>query len=474
VIEPEQSGEGAGQRLASGGRPASEAALEPLGAGRSGQTVKDRGIPANPPGSAPVNPRGALGRLILVVGAGIVAAVLTHAVATLVVVLAIVVIIMLHEGGHFVMAKWAGMKVTEYFVGFGPRVWSFRRGETEYGVKAIPAGGYVKIIGMTNLEEVDPANEPRTYRQGTFWRRLSVVVAGSVVHFILALVLLWSVFALAGIPNPSKVSVGSLSHLQGAPSPARAAGLRPGDVFVSVNGHRVGGPESLVKLIKSHAGDHLDVVVDRHGQPVHLSVIPVDGRSVKVGGQAVATGSAPVGLLGVDLTAPTETVGPIASVGRAASGFGGTVIATFQGLGTVFSTHGLSSLGHQVVSAASGTNPSGSANSIQAQQNRPVSIVGITRVASQAAHAGIGDFLGILVVFNVFIGIFNLVPLMPLDGGHVAITIYERIRSRAGRPYRADAAKLAIPTYFVLAAIVLLGVSTLYLDLVRPIPNPFQ
>ncbi len=439
----------------------------------SSRVDSQEAAPAPRPG--PVNPRGALVRLALVVAAGVAAAVLTHAVATLVVVVAIVVIIMLHEGGHLAMAKWAGMKVTEYFVGFGPRVWSIRRGETEYGVKAIPAGGYVKIIGMTNLEEVDPVDEPRTYRQGTFWRRLSVVSAGSVVHFVLALVLMWSIFALVGAPNPSKVSVGALSQLQGSPSPARAAGLVPGDVFVSVGGHRVTSPDSLVKLIKSHAEDPLAVVVDRHGRLVRLTVTPVDGRSVRIGGQPVDTGNAPVGLLGVDLTSPTETTGPVAAAGKAASGLASTASATFGGLGSIFSAHGLSSLGHQVVSAASGSNSAGSGSSFrQAEENRPVSIVGITRVASQAASAGVGDFLGILVVFNVFVGIFNLLPLVPLDGGHVAIAVYERIRSRPGRPYRADAAKLAAPTYAVLAAILLLGASTLYLDLVRPIPNPFQ
>ena len=128
--------------------------------------------------------RSALARLALIVGAGILAALVTGTTRTVAVVLAIIVMIMLHELGHFAMAKWAGMKVTEYFLGFGPKLWSVRRGETEYGVKAIPAGGYVKIPGMTNLEKVDPADEPRTYRQKPFWRRLSVAVAGSVVHFL--------------------------------------------------------------------------------------------------------------------------------------------------------------------------------------------------------------------------------------------------------------------------------------------------
>ncbi len=102
----------------------------------------------------------------------------------------LIAIVMLHEFGHFITAKWAGMKVSEYFFGFGPRLWSIKKGETEYGVKAIPVGGYVRILGMNNLEQVDPADEPRTYRQKSYPRRMSVAVAGSAMHFLLAFLLL--------------------------------------------------------------------------------------------------------------------------------------------------------------------------------------------------------------------------------------------------------------------------------------------
>src|SRR5208282_2254501 len=114
------------------------------------------------------------------------------------VVLALVAMVMLHEFGHFATAKWSGMKVTEFFVGFGPRLWSLRRGETEYGIKALPLGGYCRIIGMNNLEEVDPADEPRTYRQAPVWRRLSVALAGSAMHFLIAICLLFTMFFWTG------------------------------------------------------------------------------------------------------------------------------------------------------------------------------------------------------------------------------------------------------------------------------------
>ncbi|HUS61132.1 MAG TPA: site-2 protease family protein, partial [Acidimicrobiales bacterium] len=125
-------------------------------------------------------------RLLIIIVALVAGSLYFGVVRTVAVIAAVILMIMLHELGHFATAKWSGMKVTEYFLGFGPRIWSVRKGETEYGIKAIPAGGYVKIIGMNSLEEVDPADEPRTYRQQPYWQRLMVVCAGSTVHFIIA------------------------------------------------------------------------------------------------------------------------------------------------------------------------------------------------------------------------------------------------------------------------------------------------
>jgi membrane-associated protease RseP (regulator of RpoE activity) len=146
------------------------------------------------------SPRRLAGELVVAIAAIVALAVVTGYVDLLIVVVSIIVIVMLHELGHFLTAKHGGMKVTEYFVGFGPRLWSFRRGETEYGIKALPLGGYVKIPGMTNLEEVDPADEGRLYRDKPFHSRLLVAVAGSAVHFLLAFVLLWVLLAFVGIP----------------------------------------------------------------------------------------------------------------------------------------------------------------------------------------------------------------------------------------------------------------------------------
>ena len=145
---------------------------------------------------------------------------------------------MLHELGHFVTAKWAGMKVTEYFVGFGPRLWSVRRGETEYGVKAIPAGGYVRITGSPT-EDVAPEDEPRAYRQQPFHQRIIVASAGSAMHFLIAFVLALILVLSFGQPT-NNYTVASLEHWPGAARRRpQLAGLKAGDTIVSVDGKTV-------------------------------------------------------------------------------------------------------------------------------------------------------------------------------------------------------------------------------------------
>lgn len=417
-------------------------------------------------------------RLALVVAAVIAVALVTHHGALLVVILAIVAMIMLHELGHFATAKWSGMKVTEYFLGFGPRLWSVRRGETEYGIKAIPAGGYVKILGMTNLEPVPEADEARTYRQAPFWRRLSVAVAGSVMHFVLAFLLLWSVFALVGTYKPNEVQVASLSQFAHTKSPAQLGGLQPGDVFVSVDGRDVTSLTGLTHQIQASAGKPLTVVVKRDGQDKTLHVTPMPASAVRYAhppAGPLATGDK--GVLGVSLDAPLVASNPLSAVAQGGRAVGLITSQSVLGLGHIFSPHGISNYVHQIVggtgtatSAKGGTAASTSA----ANSDRLVSIVGAARVATQAAQAGVGALLLVLAEINIFIGLANMFPLLPLDGGHVVIAIYERLRSSRGRRYHADVAKLLPVTYAMFIFLVVIGASAFYLDIVHPLPNPFH
>ncbi len=196
----------------------------------------------------------------------------------LVVVVCLIVIVMVHELGHFLAAKHGRMKVTEYFLGFGPRLWSFRRGETEYGIKALPLGGYVKIPGMTNLEEVDPADEARTYREQPFHARLLVAVAGSAMHFLMAFVLLWALFAFVGLPNANQVQIQGLvpGRERARPGPG---GRRPARRHRGVRRRAtVGGNiDALITAIHDHPGRPVTVVVDRDGTDHTLVVTPANG-----------------------------------------------------------------------------------------------------------------------------------------------------------------------------------------------------
>src|ERR671911_150954 len=234
-----------------------------------------QGSRAGDEGERPSYETGGL-RLALLVGSVLALGLLANW-SYVLVVFGIVVMIFLHELGHFLTAKWSGMKVTEFFIGFGPRIWSFQRGETEYGFKVIPGGAYVRIIGMNNLDEVDPADEPRTYRQQSFPKRLLVVSAGSIMHMLQAFVLLVLLLGVVGVPGGSLTDdaararnweVGSV--VQG--SAADDAGLREGDRIVSFNGHDVATWADVTDDIRaSEVGDQVTLGIERDGRPTTLS-----------------------------------------------------------------------------------------------------------------------------------------------------------------------------------------------------------
>jgi membrane-associated protease RseP (regulator of RpoE activity) len=366
-----------------------------------------------------------------------------------------------HELGHYLTAKWAGMKVTEFFIGFGPRIWSFRRGETEYGVKPIPAGAYVKIIGMHNLDEVDPADEPRTYRQQPYWRRMSVAVAGSAMHFLMALVLLYSLLVFfetrrADSPNWTVAEVT-------AESPAAEIGIRPGDRVVAIDGTEVGPFEDLRDLIGGRIGEQ-SVVEIRRGDRTFERTVTIarhpDDRSR--------------GFLGVAAEAPEERDGAIEGIGNTFSQFGTIFKESGKALVSFFSPSALGDYAERVTTAASEEEPADDDRTteerIEDEGNRFLSPVGAVGLGADMLESGVPGLLAFLVMINVFVGIFNLVPLLPLDGGHVAIATYEKIRSMiSGRRYYVDVAKLLPITYAVVVLLVTIGITALYLDLIDPV-----
>lgn len=398
-----------------------------------------------------------LARMGAVVAALVVVAVVRGWVNQLVIIVGIVVMISLHELGHFLTARWAGMKVTEFFIGFGPRLWAVRRGETTYGIKAIPAGAYVRIIGMHNLEDVDPEEEERTYRSKPYRHRLMVAVAGSAMHFLLALVLLVVLFAAVGTPKADVWRIGELAPLPNrTTSPAEEAGLRPGDRIVAVDGRQVRTFAELAEALRARPGERVTLTVQR-GDRVFETAATLDVRVDEVTGETV-------GYLGVAAEYPPVTEPLPRAVVDSVVSFADLTVASVRGLAEFFSPGNLARYVDRVFSGPAATEVPTD------DTGRVISLVGGARLADEATQrGGFGAMLQFFVAINVFVGVFNLVPLLPLDGGHVAIATYERLRSRPGRPYRVDVVKLLPVTYAVVALLAFVFVTSLYLDIVDPL-----
>ena len=363
-------------------------------------------------------------------------------------VVGIIVSVFLHETGHFVTARMTGMKATQFFLGFGPRLWSFRRGETEYGVRALPLGAFVRIIGMSNMDEVPPEDEARTYRQQTYPRRMLVITAGSLMHLLIAIVLLFTVFALRG----QLTDVPGAEVREPTPSgPAAEAGIRSGDVILAIDGQPVDGPDDLGSLVRSHEpGTVVDVEVRRGGEeqsvPVALGT-NTDEQSPQFG----AT------FLGVSTFNVTEWQD--LSLGEAA----------VSSVTELFPTAWESTKG--IVQVFNPVNIyehlSGESDDVA---TRPTTVVGITDFSGDVGEReGLIGVLYLLAALNVFVGVFNMFPLLPLDGGHAAVATYERLRERNGRRYFADVSKLMPVAMGVIVVLLFLFVSGLYLDVTQPL-----
>jgi len=381
-------------------------------------------------------------------------------VAVVAMVLTLPAIILLHELGHYTMAKRSGTLVTEFFVGFGPRLWSVHRGETEYGIKAIPLGGYCRVPGMTNLEDIDPALESRTYRSKPWHAKVGMAVAGPATNLLIAVILMFTVLFFAGNYRGARATTtlgsGAAAPFQGAAK----AGLKPGDQIIAINGTMVTSWDQVHSLIDPHntakAGDHVHFVVRRGTQVLEKDVVLEASTGADSAGRIVA-GIAPTeyvphpGFLDAVTLAPRQ----VFDVGW----------ESLKALGSVFSPSGISNYFH-VLAGDKGKNVD--------QTKRFVSPVGVAQLANDAVRAGWVDALGLLIVINVFLGLFNLFPLLPFDGGHIAVATYEKLASVIRhRRVQVDVAKLMPLTVGVLAVVGFIFVSSLYLDVTRGISNPF-
>jgi membrane-associated protease RseP (regulator of RpoE activity) len=404
--------------------------------------------------------------------------------------------ICLHEAGHMGTAKAFGMKVTKYFAGFGPTLWSVKRGETEYGLKAIPAGGFVKIVGMTPLDDdVEVADEHRAFWRKPLWQRTVVLSAGSITHFILGFALLWFTAFAVGVPNGeglpgARAEIGTISQCvivkwdtskveqrsdcrPGDPaSPAKQAGLRPGDVVTAVDGAPVGNFQALIEKIRPAHEDSVAITYRRDGveRTARLDLVQserpkfdkktkqllVDPETGKVKPENLEQ----VGTMGVT-PQPDITFGAFDSIGIA----GEHTSAIFTGTFTAIKK--FPEKVPKLIDALAGE---------KRDADTPISVVGASRLGGEAVEAGIWPFFFMLLAgLNIFIGIFNLIPLLPLDGGHIAIAWFEKARSwiaaRRGRPDpgRVDYTKLMPVTYVVILVFGGVSLLTIVTDIVNPI-----
>jgi membrane-associated protease RseP (regulator of RpoE activity) len=378
------------------------------------------------------------------------------AIGWLIFFVALVVSVMLHETGHFVTAKRFGMKCTQYFFGFGPTLWSFQRGETEYGFKAIPAGGFVKIVGMTSLDEVDPEDEPRSFRRAPAWQRLIVLAAGSFMHFLFAAVLIFCVAFAIGVENDNTTQLGTVAACVpaseqaldngaactggDAKSPAVLAGLKVGDQVTSFDGAAVSTWTQLqAAILKVKPGTPVTLTVERDGHPLtlHTALAEVPGHG---------------SYFGIAATTVFQHQSPLAAIEYVGTGFSQEVTGTASALGQI-----PAAVPHLFQSNRSST----AAGNVS-------SVVGAAEATGEAVAANVGwqykvSFVLLLIAsLNIFWGILNLLPLLPLDGGHIALVIWERIRAWFARRRRLPDPGLVDYTKWVPAMFSVFGVIAIF------------
>jgi membrane-associated protease RseP (regulator of RpoE activity) len=385
--------------------------------------------------------------------------------------LCILISVALHECGHMWAARATGMKVRRYFVGFGPTLWSTRRGETEYGVKAIPAGGFCDIAGMTAIEELAPDERERAmYKQET-WKRTAVLAAGPGTNFVIGLVLIYVIAVIWGLPNlhpPTTAIVGETGCVAAqiskdqmgectGPGPAAQAGIRAGDVIVKVGDTNVATFDDARSTLQKASGP-TPVVIERDGEKISTVVNIAQTQRFLGEGDEAST----VGAIGISAAqfGPTH-YNPLSAVPATFAFTGDLAVELGKSLAKIPTKIGA------LVDAIGGE---------ERDPETPISVVGASIIGGDTVDHGLWvAFWFFLAQLNFVLGAINLIPLLPFDGGHIAIAVYEKIRNmiRSARGMVAAAPvnylKLMPATYVILIVVVGYMLLTVTADLVNPI-----
>ena len=389
-------------------------------------------------------------------------------------IVALLFSVMVHEFGHYLTARKFNMKVTEFFLGFGKRIWSFRKGETEFGLKAIPAGGYCRIVGMTIHEELSPEEKQRAFYEASVPRRLIVLGAGSFLHLVLGFLILILIIGGIGtsiITNKiSEVIPCVIQTTQGPSlgdckpgdikSPANQAGLQKGDEILRIGNVLVtrNSWNKAISVIHNSPNKLIDIVIKRDGIEQTLSVKPAVKK----------IGNKTYGFIGIVNEVGINRENPISTIRDSA------IITRDVAINSVTSLFTLPTKIPSLVKETFGNQ--------KRDPNGLVGVVGVARVSAQTAsnpdmkwRDKTTTFLMIIASLNIFVGIFNLFPLLPLDGGHMAIAVidgYRRWRARvkgAPRPHPFDIEKLMPFTLGVIVILVGLSLLLLAADIFNPV-----
>jgi membrane-associated protease RseP (regulator of RpoE activity) len=385
-------------------------------------------------------------------------------------IFAILAVIMIHEAGHFFVAKAYDFKATKFFLGFGPTLWSRRKGETEFGVKALPLGGFVKIVGMNPYEEVPPEDQARSYPNKPKWQRALVLLGGPATHWVVAFILLTIMASTVGFgTGRASNEIAAIStRIDGEETPASLLGLQPDDRITAVDGTKVVSWAQISDYIKAHPGEEAAFTVRRDGEALTFeaqlgrAIFGPDGEVVAYAPpgeelRALRAGESEGGFLGVS---PAEEFETTAFPGSALVGAQRTWDVTTASVRSVYTFFDEKIFGGGLFQSLGEEGERG--------LNEAVGLVGAGRIAGGAVARGqFAAFLYFIVYLTVIIGLMNLLPLPPLDGGHLAVLAYEALSRR-----RVDIRKLIPLSAAVISFFLIMFFMILYLDIVRPV-EPF-